>query len=58
MSNLGGIEYLIASLGDLREEVVANSACALTNMAQDEALRSDAQAKGVVGNLIDPLRSQ
>ncbi|XP_012938913.1 armadillo repeat-containing protein 3 isoform X2 [Aplysia californica] len=57
ISNLGGIEALIACLGEVREEVVANAACALTNLAQDEGLRSDAQVKGVVPSLIDPLRS-
>ncbi|GFR96246.1 armadillo repeat-containing protein 3 [Elysia marginata] len=57
VSNLGGIEALVTCLADQREEVVANAACALTNMGQDEGLRSDAQAKGVVPALIEPLRS-
>ncbi|KAK3779638.1 hypothetical protein RRG08_040361 [Elysia crispata] len=57
VSNLGGIEALVSCLADQREEVVANAACALTNMGQDEGLRSDAQAKGVVPALIEPLRS-
>ena len=58
VSNLGGVEALIHCLGDFREEVVANAACGLTNMAQEESLRSDALAKGVVHALIEPLKSQ
>ncbi|CAL1539085.1 unnamed protein product [Lymnaea stagnalis] len=54
---LGGIEGLLVCLGEVREEVVANAACALTNLAQDEGLRSMAQAKGVVPALIHPLSS-
>ena len=52
------MEALISCLGDSREEVVANAASTLTNMAGEEGLRSEAQSKGVVGALIEPLRSQ
>ncbi|PVD34217.1 hypothetical protein C0Q70_05483 [Pomacea canaliculata] len=55
--NLGGLDLLIAALGDLREEVIANVACVLTNIAQDETLRMEAISKGVVTALVDPLRS-
>lgn len=58
ISNLGGIDALVACLGDVREEVVANAACALTNLAQDDGLRSDAQSRGVVPALIEPLQSR
>lgn len=56
--NLGGLDLLIAALGDLREEVIANVACVLTNIAQDETLRMEAISKGVVTALVDPLRSR
>nr|KAG5705421.1 hypothetical protein BaRGS_004548 [Batillaria attramentaria] len=54
--NLNGLDALITGLSDVREEVVANVACALTNMAQDEPLRSEAEHKGVMSALIEPLR--
>ncbi|KAK7097085.1 armadillo repeat-containing protein 3-like isoform X2 [Littorina saxatilis] len=55
--NLNGLGPLISALSDKREEVVANAACVLTNMAQDEALRAEAQNKSVVFGLIEPLGS-
>ncbi|CAG5127477.1 unnamed protein product, partial [Candidula unifasciata] len=55
--NMGGIETLISSLHEVREEIVASAACALTNLAQDETLRSEALAQGVVTALIEPLQS-
>ena len=58
IQNLNGIEPLIASLSDSREEAVANAACVLTNLAQIEVLRVDAQGKGVVRALIEPLNSR
>lgn len=58
LRNLGGIEILISSLHEVREEIVASAACALTNLAQDETLRSEALAQGVVTALIEPLQSQ
>ncbi|KAJ8298392.1 hypothetical protein KUTeg_024923 [Tegillarca granosa] len=57
ISNLNGIEALIHTLGDAREEAVANSACVLTNLATEEVLRSEAQTKGVVTALLEPLKS-
>uniref|UniRef100_A0A2C9LYH4 EDR1/CTR1/ARMC3-like peptidase-like domain-containing protein n=1 Tax=Biomphalaria glabrata TaxID=6526 RepID=A0A2C9LYH4_BIOGL len=57
ISRLGGIDALLMCLGEVREEVIANAACALTNMAQDEKLRTEAHAKGVVTALIYPLSS-
>jgi hypothetical protein len=58
IQNLNGIEPLINCLADGREEAVANSACVLTNLAQIEVLRADAQNKGVVRALIEPLNSR
>lgn len=58
IQNLSGIEPLIACLSDSREEAVANAACVLTNLAQIEVLRVDAQNKGVVRALIEPLNSR
>ncbi|XP_053398836.1 armadillo repeat-containing protein 3-like isoform X11 [Mercenaria mercenaria] len=58
IQNLNGIEPLINCLVDTREEAVANSACVLTNLAQIEVLRVDAQNKGVVRALIEPLNSR
>ncbi|KAK0062177.1 armadillo repeat-containing protein 3-like isoform X7 [Biomphalaria pfeifferi] len=57
ISRLGGIDALLMCLGEVREEVIANAACALINMAQDEKLRTEAHAKGVVTALIYPLSS-
>lgn len=57
ISNFGGIEALINTLADARQEVVANAACCLTNMATEETLRSDAQNRSVVTKLIEPLKS-
>ena len=37
---------------------MANAACVLTNLAQIEVLRVDAQNKGVVRALIEPLNSK
>lgn len=54
--NQNGLDPLITSLADVREEIVANVACALTNIAQDEPLRAEAQNKGVMTALIEPLR--
>lgn len=58
IQNLNGIEPLINCLVDTREEAVANAACVLTNLAQIEVLRVDAQNKGVVRALIEPLNSR
>ncbi|KAL3878968.1 hypothetical protein ACJMK2_031290 [Sinanodonta woodiana] len=58
LQNLAGIEPLINTLVDAKEEAVANAAVVLTNLAQIETLRSDAQSKGVVRALIEPLRSK
>ncbi|XP_076117995.1 armadillo repeat-containing protein 3-like isoform X5 [Mytilus galloprovincialis] len=58
ISNFGGIDALIHTLADAREEAVANAACCLTNMATEEALRSDAQNKHIVVKLIEPLKSK
>ncbi|KAK3599496.1 hypothetical protein CHS0354_006630 [Potamilus streckersoni] len=58
LQNLGGIEPLINTLVDTKEEAVSNAAVVLTNLAQIETLRSDAQSKGVVRALIEPLRSK
>lgn len=58
VQSLNGIEPLINCLVDSREEAVANAACVLTNLAQIEALRVDAQNKGVVRALIEPLNSK
>ncbi|KAL4230819.1 Armadillo repeat-containing protein 3 [Mactra antiquata] len=58
IQNQNGIEPLINCLVDTREEAVANSACVLTNLAQIEVLRNDAQSKGVVRALIEPLNSR
>ena len=58
IQSLNGIEPLINCLVDSREEAVANAACVLTNLAQIEALRVDAQNKGVVRALIEPLNSK
>lgn len=57
VGNLGGIDPLVSILGDMREEAVANAACTLTNLAQDEGLRSEAKNRSVVPALIEPLRS-
>ena len=54
--NMSGLDSLILALLDPREEVVANVACVLTNMAQDESLRATAQNISVVSALIEPLR--
>ena len=54
--NLNCLDAIITGLSDSREEVMANMACVLTNMAQDESLRTEAQLKSVVTALIDPLR--
>ena len=53
---MNGLDSLILALLDPREEVVANVACVLTNMAQDESLRATAQNISVVSALIEPLR--
>ena len=37
ISNFGGIEALINTLADARQEVIANAACCLTNMATEES---------------------
>ena len=58
VQSLNGIEPLINCLVDTREEAVANAACVLTNLAQIEVLRVDAQNKGVVRALIEPLNSK
>ncbi|XP_021356632.1 armadillo repeat-containing protein 3-like isoform X1 [Mizuhopecten yessoensis] len=58
VSNFGGTETLINLLTDPREEAVANAACVLTNMATEEALRVEAQGKGVVTTLIEGLKSK
>jgi hypothetical protein len=55
---MGGIETLISCLHEVREEIVACAACALTNLARDESLRSEAQSHGVVAALIEPLQSK
>jgi hypothetical protein len=47
---------MVAALNDVREEVVANVAVVLTNMAQDESLRAETQSKGVVTALIEALK--
>ncbi|KAH9523148.1 Armadillo repeat-containing protein 3 [Bulinus truncatus] len=57
ISRLGGIDALLLCLGEVREEVIANAACALTNMAQDEKLRSEAHSRGIISALIHPLTS-
>ncbi|XP_059157772.1 armadillo repeat-containing protein 3-like [Physella acuta] len=57
ISRLGGIDGLLSCLGEVREEVIANAACTLTNMAQDEGLRTEAQSRGVIPALIHPLTS-
>lgn len=58
INNFSGIEALIHTLADVRDEAVANAACCLTNMATEESLRSDAQNKSVVVKLIEPLKSK
>lgn len=58
VQTLNGIEPLINCLVDTREAAVANAACVLTNLAQIEVLRVDAQNKGVVRALIEPLNSR
>lgn len=58
VSNLNGVETLIHLLADSRDEAVANTCCVLTNMATEEGLRSEAQGKGVVTALLEPLKSQ
>ncbi|XP_033742747.1 armadillo repeat-containing protein 3-like isoform X4 [Pecten maximus] len=58
VSNFSGTEILVNLLTDPREEVVANAACVLTNMATEEALRMEAQGKGVVTTLIEGLKSK
>lgn len=58
VSNLNGVETLIHLLADSRDEAVANTCCVLTNMATEERLRSEAQGKGVVTALLEPLKSQ
>jgi len=58
VQNQNGIEPLITCLMEGKEEAVANAACVLTNLAQIEQLRVDAQNKGVVRALIDPLSSR
>lgn len=58
VSNFNGIDALINTLSDAREEAVANAACCLTNMATEEALRTDAQNKNIVVKLIEPLKSK
>ncbi|XP_052795764.1 armadillo repeat-containing protein 3-like isoform X3 [Mya arenaria] len=58
IQTLNGIEPLITCLVDGREDAVANAACVLTNLAQIETLRVDAQNKGVVRALIEPLSSR
>ncbi|XP_062608563.1 armadillo repeat-containing protein 3-like isoform X1 [Saccostrea cucullata] len=58
VSNLNGVETLIHLLADPRDEAVANTCCVLTNMATEEALRTEAQGKGIVTALLEPLKSQ
>ena len=53
-----GVEPLLELLTDSREAVIANSACVLTNMAPDEALRAEIQRLGVIQALIEPLKSE
>ncbi|XP_064608678.1 LOW QUALITY PROTEIN: armadillo repeat-containing protein 3-like [Liolophura sinensis] len=55
--SLNGLEPLISLLGDGHDSTVANVACVLTNLAQDETNRAEAQAKGVVTALIPPLKT-
>ncbi|KAL8577393.1 hypothetical protein ACOMHN_060215 [Nucella lapillus] len=55
--NLNGLDAVLGVLMDGREEGVSNAACILTNMAQDEGLRAEAQNKSAITALIDPLRS-
>ncbi|KAL8622228.1 hypothetical protein ACOMHN_043751 [Nucella lapillus] len=56
--NLNGLGAVVNALSDTRDQVVANAACILTNMAQDESLRAEAQNASVITAFIDPLRSQ
>ncbi|XP_048777082.1 armadillo repeat-containing protein 3-like isoform X2 [Ostrea edulis] len=58
VSNLNGTETLIHLLADPRDEAVANTCCVLTNMATEEVLRSEAQGKGIVTALLEPLKSK
>ncbi|XP_061165176.1 armadillo repeat-containing protein 3-like isoform X2 [Saccostrea echinata] len=58
VSNLNGVETLIHLLADPRDEAVANTCCVLTNMATEEVLRTEAQGKGIVTALLEPLKSQ
>ncbi|XP_076446526.1 armadillo repeat-containing protein 3-like isoform X2 [Babylonia areolata] len=55
--NLNSLDMVLGALSDGREEVVANAACILTNLAQDEGLRAEAQNKGAITYLIEPLKS-
>lgn len=56
--NLNGVDILIHILADPRDEAVANSACVLTNLAQEEVVRVEVQSRGIVPALIGPLKSQ
>jgi hypothetical protein len=58
VSTLNGTETLTHLLADPRDEAVANTCCVLTNMATEEVLRSEAQGKGIVTALLEPLKSQ
>ncbi|KAL5011438.1 hypothetical protein ScPMuIL_009989 [Solemya velum] len=58
MSNLNGVDILIHILSDPRDEAVANAACVLTNLAQEEVVRVEVQGRGIVPALIGPLKSQ
>lgn len=58
MVSLNGLEPLILLLGDAHDRTVANVACVLTNLAQDETLRTEAHSKGVVTALIPPLKTR
>jgi hypothetical protein len=58
LAKLHGIDPLISLLADSVPMATANGAVVLTNMATDEALRSQIQASGVVTALIEPLSSE
>ncbi|XP_076467502.1 armadillo repeat-containing protein 3-like isoform X2 [Babylonia areolata] len=53
--NLNGLDSVVSALLDECDEVVANAACILTNMAQDESLRAEAQKSSVITAFIGPL---
>lgn len=55
---LHGIDPLITMLSDTRELAIANAAVIFTNMAPDEAMRSEVVRLGIINALIEPLRSR